>query len=261
MPYADNDGIKIYYEVEGVGPPLVLQHGFGAYLEAWYDVGYVAALKDDYQLIMIDARGHGKSDKPHDRESYHLTLRVGDVIAVLDDMKINKAHYCGYSMGGYIGWGIAMYNSTRFRSIIVGGGGAFEETRDESVDGPLPMQKFVRQDLDTICTATVAMFGDYWQPKWMLHYRENDYKALDVAASRSEGVTVEMMSSMKIPCMIFTGEKDDGFLRAQKKSTIIPNVVFVPLPGLNHIGAFCRADLVAPHIKKFLEQVEQTNIQ
>ena len=85
MPYAMNDGVRIYYEREGSGPPLVLQHGFTRSLEGWRDSGYVDALKDTYDLILVDARGHGRSDKPHDSADYVLDKRVGDILAVMDD--------------------------------------------------------------------------------------------------------------------------------------------------------------------------------
>jgi len=61
-------------------------------------------LKDDYQLILIDARGHGASDKPHDPEAYRTETMVADVVSVLNDLNIEKAHFLGYSMGGQIGW-------------------------------------------------------------------------------------------------------------------------------------------------------------
>jgi pimeloyl-ACP methyl ester carboxylesterase len=64
MPYANNNGVKIYYEVEGQGPPLLMLHGFAGSLEDWREAGYVAAFKNDYQLILVDLIGHGKSDKP-----------------------------------------------------------------------------------------------------------------------------------------------------------------------------------------------------
>ncbi len=60
MPYVDNNGTRIHYHVEGEGPPLVLQHGFTSSLKNWYAYGYVEPLKKDYQLILIDARGHGE---------------------------------------------------------------------------------------------------------------------------------------------------------------------------------------------------------
>jgi pimeloyl-ACP methyl ester carboxylesterase len=65
MAYADNNGVRIHYQVEGNGPPLVLQHGYSDSLESWYDFGYVEQLKSERQVILIDARGHGASDQPH----------------------------------------------------------------------------------------------------------------------------------------------------------------------------------------------------
>jgi pimeloyl-ACP methyl ester carboxylesterase len=72
MSYADSRGIRIHYRVEGEGPPLVLQHGFTQSIDDWYEFGYVDALKRDYRLILVDARGHGQSDKPHDPNAYGL---------------------------------------------------------------------------------------------------------------------------------------------------------------------------------------------
>src|SRR3984893_13969291 len=84
MPYADNGNVRIHYQVEGEGPALVLQHGFTESVVDWYEAGYVEALRPDYRLILIDARGHGASDKPHDPDAYVLNRRVSDVVAVLD---------------------------------------------------------------------------------------------------------------------------------------------------------------------------------
>ena len=57
MPYAINQGIRIHYQVEGEGPPLVLQHGLFWSMKGWSRVGYVDALRTNYRLILIDARG------------------------------------------------------------------------------------------------------------------------------------------------------------------------------------------------------------
>jgi len=109
MPYVDNKGIRIHYEVEGRGPPFVLIHGLGHSLQDWYDNGYVESLKKDYRLILVDVRGHGFSDKPHDSKEYTMKLLVSDLVAVLDDLKISKAHFLGYSRGGRICFGIAKH--------------------------------------------------------------------------------------------------------------------------------------------------------
>ena len=78
-------------------------------------------LRPDYRLILIDARGHGASDKPHDPDAYVLNRRVADVIAVLDALDIAKALYWGYSMGGWIGFGIVKYAKERAYALVIGG--------------------------------------------------------------------------------------------------------------------------------------------
>ena len=95
MPFTANKGIRIHYEVAGQGAPLVLQHSLGRSLDAWWDFGYAQVLSQDYQLILIDARGHGASDKPHDAGAYQMEGMVGDVVAVLDALGISRAHYYG----------------------------------------------------------------------------------------------------------------------------------------------------------------------
>jgi pimeloyl-ACP methyl ester carboxylesterase len=92
--------VHVHYEVEGEGPPIVLQHGFTDSLRTWYELGYVDALKQDYRLILVDARGHGSSDKPHEPQAYKPECYAADVVSVLTDLGISRAHFFGYSMGG-----------------------------------------------------------------------------------------------------------------------------------------------------------------
>lgn len=99
-PHIDNHGVSVHCHVEGEGSPFVLQHGFAMSLERWHEAGYVDALRRDHQVILIDARGHGASDKPHDIEAYSPRSSVADVLAVLDALDVSKAHFWGYSMGG-----------------------------------------------------------------------------------------------------------------------------------------------------------------
>jgi len=121
MPSINNHGVQIHYALEGEGPPLVLQHGFSDSLESWYEFGYVDALKQDYQLILVDARGHGASDKPHDPEAYDPHSHAADIVAVLDALALSKVHFFGYSMGGRIGFGMAKDASDRILALILGG--------------------------------------------------------------------------------------------------------------------------------------------
>src|ERR1700752_2116936 len=121
MPRVDNKGISIHYRVEGNGPPLILQHGFSDSSETWSERGYVAALKPKYRLVLIDFRGHGQSDKPHDPASYEAKGFASDIVAVLDDLGMKTATYWGYSMGGGAGFALAQLAMDRVACFVIGG--------------------------------------------------------------------------------------------------------------------------------------------
>ena len=157
MPFTNNDGIKIHYVVEGAGPPLVLHHGtFGSW-EHWQDFGYLDDLKRDHKLIMVDARGHGASDKPHAAAAYDLPQRVRDVTSVLDELGIAQANYFGFSLGGWIGFGLAKYAPSRLRSLIVGGAHPFEENMQ-------PFRDLIPQDADAFFALIGPAFGMHMTP-------------------------------------------------------------------------------------------------
>lgn len=103
MPYVLNGNAHIYYEVEGEGPPLILHHGFTSGIQDWHEFGWVEALRHDYQLILIDARAHGESEKSHDAKDYEYEILAADVLAIMDRLGVEKAHFFGYSWGTDIG--------------------------------------------------------------------------------------------------------------------------------------------------------------
>ncbi len=96
MPSVDNSGVKIHHEFQGHGPPLVVVHGFSAKLNRWRTYGYVDELAKSNQLMLLDVRGHGQSDKPHNQDDYDIKLLVGDAVAVLNALDVPEAIYFGY---------------------------------------------------------------------------------------------------------------------------------------------------------------------
>jgi pimeloyl-ACP methyl ester carboxylesterase len=125
MPYTMNDldDVRIYYEFAGGdGPPLVLLHDSLSSSAIWQQLGYVEWLAEEYRVIMIDARGHGRSDKPDEEAAYTMPLIASDVIAVLDRAGVERAHFLGYGMGGSVAYGLGLHAPERFDSFIIGGG-------------------------------------------------------------------------------------------------------------------------------------------
>lgn len=251
MPFVDNRGVRIRCEIEGAGRPLVLQHWSVSTLESWYDRGCVAALKGGCRLILLDGRGHGQSDRSRHAEAYTLSERVSDIVAVLDDLAIDRAHYMGYSMGGWIGFGCARYAPERFRSLVIGG----QHPYSQSMDG-------LRQALRVAIERGPEAFVAEWEaggPPLPAAERERmlgyDYEALLlVAQDRESNETV--LRAMTMPCLYYAGDRDEVYPLTCQAAARMPNVTFVTLPGLDHIEVINRPDLVVPLVKSFLAKQE-----
>ncbi len=253
MPYIDNNGIRIHYHVEGEGHPLVLQHGFTSSIKNWYANDYVEPLKTEYQVVLIDARGHGESDKPHDSAQYDLKLRVGDVTAVLDNLGIEKSHFLGYSMGGRIGYGMVMYAPERLQSLMIGGMHPYESGGNISVDERV---KLLSQGMEAYVANMEATGGPMEQGR-RARLIENDHKALIAAISSPRGTTGDVLSKINMPCLLYVGEADGFYEGVNRAAQGIPGVTYVSFPGLNHGDVSQKSDVVLPHVRSFLQRVTQ----
>jgi pimeloyl-ACP methyl ester carboxylesterase len=245
MPYASNHGVRIHYQVEGSGPPLLLHHGFAINGEAWRQLGYVRGLRDNYQCILLDARGHGGSDKPHDRAAYTLQKRVEDVTAVLDTLKIEKADFFGYSMGGWIGFGMAKYAAERIDALLIG---AAHPYADHTWDA---FRQLDGTDPEAFIAALEAVVEQRVPPELKPRVLDNDLRAL-AAAAQERPALEDVLATMTMPCLLLVGEADARYAAVRECARHIARAKFVSLPGLNHAAALMRSDLMLPHLTKFL---------
>jgi pimeloyl-ACP methyl ester carboxylesterase len=100
------DGVGVEYDVSGEGRPVVLLHGFPDSGRLWRN--QVPALASaGFQVVVPDLRGYGRSDKPAEVEAYSLPLLAGDVMAVLADTGIARAHVVGHDWGAALAWVLA----------------------------------------------------------------------------------------------------------------------------------------------------------
>jgi pimeloyl-ACP methyl ester carboxylesterase len=262
MPFISRRGIRIRYEVEGKGPPLVLHHGFSSNLEVWLAAGYAKALRPDYQIILIDARGHGGSDKPHDAESYRVEQFADDVVGLLDELGVSKAHYWGYSMGAVIGFEIARRASSRFYSLTLGGHTPYGPRTEAE-------KQFVELFVDNVAVALEQGMEAYLgflekvsgpiPPIARKRLLENDPLALSAmtrAFHEWAGIG-DILSKILVPCLIYAGEADPLYGGAREGAAHIPAARFISLPGLDHFGALFASDLVLPHVKEFLAEKDR----
>jgi pimeloyl-ACP methyl ester carboxylesterase len=120
------DGLRIAYEIVGRGTPVLLVHGFASSrVQNWRATAWYKTLTEaGFQVIAMDCRGHGDSDKPHDPAFYSYDLMSGDVRAVAGAAGITDAHLIGYSMGGHLGIQLLMEHPEVIRKLVIAGVGA-----------------------------------------------------------------------------------------------------------------------------------------
>jgi len=121
----DSNGVKIRYVIEGKGESVVLIHGWMADSSMWGrdrsgNTKLNTAGTEGFQLIALDCRGHGQSDKPHDPKQYGAEM-AADVVRLLDHLKIEKAHLVGYSSGAFIAGKVAATHPKRVLSVVYAG--------------------------------------------------------------------------------------------------------------------------------------------
>ncbi len=140
------DGLRIHYETEGAGRPLLLMTGAYGTLEAWYDFGWVEALSAERRLIMLDLRGHGRSDKPHDPAAYGWRKNATDAIAVLEAESAIGADVFGQSMGAHVTIALLHADTSRLRSLACNGGTPLPEPLSRPVGRLLKRAKMLREE-------------------------------------------------------------------------------------------------------------------
>jgi pimeloyl-ACP methyl ester carboxylesterase len=270
MPYAEAHGFRLYYEVEGQGPPLILGHGGGDSLEMWRKCGYTDALKDDFQLILFDLPGHGRSDGidpsgdvPSGEGQQQSTRRnrtQDGVVAILDSLEIYRAHYLGYSAGASLGFSLAIHQAERFRSFVLGGMTpyAWPETMVKAVNISIDLYRLLLAEPQQYLFRMEKMLGRPLTPEDKDHYLNQDAEGRIAGLSALiEGPVLsdEELAGITTPCMVFCGELDPFYAGAREAANHMPRARFLALPGLNHISALVRIDLVIPNVKEFLAQV------
>lgn len=110
------NGFDLNYVVEGAegAPWITFSHALANNLTLWDDI--VAELRDDYRILRYDQRGHGKSEALPG--PYTFPMLISDAIALLDHVGVDKTHWVGLSIGGMIGYGLAIEHPDRLLSIV-----------------------------------------------------------------------------------------------------------------------------------------------
>jgi pimeloyl-ACP methyl ester carboxylesterase len=219
------DGLRISYEIidECDGDYLLLHTGLNSYKEAWKELSYTDAFKNDFKIILIDPRGHGMSDKPKDLAKYSYKKMADDVAALLDHLGIQKIYYFGYSLGALIGWRFAQFHQDRLICLVAGG-------------------SRIRYPKDY---TNVFLRLQFLQEGEIIN-RDIPFKPTDIES---------FLPSLKIPVLVFSGEEDQSTISSVPEyAKLVPNCTSFTIPGLNHPQTVIQKEKILPQIKEFLKK-------
>jgi pimeloyl-ACP methyl ester carboxylesterase len=251
MPTLDRNGVKIHYEVHGSGPTILLSHGYSSTSRMWD--GQIAALKDRYQVIVWDMRGHGESDYPADPSLYSEALTVGDMEALLDIVGARKAIVAGLSLGGYMSLAFNASHPDRVRVLMLfdtGPGFKKDEARakwNETAD-----KRAV--DLETRGLAALNSSDE------VKLTRHRDAKGLAGAArgmlAQQNDRVIQSLDSIAVPTLVLVGANDTNFLAATDyMAAKIKGVTKAVVPDAGHASNLHQPALFNQAVEAFLAKL------
>ncbi len=236
MPSFDSNGVAIHYEERGSGAPVVLVHGFASNLKQnWELTGWLDFLAPNYRVIAMDCRGHGLSAKPHEPEAYGQANMTGDVVRLLDHLKVPRALLMGYSMGAWISLGVILSYPGRIRAAVLGGigggtGGA-NSMADPRRRGVIA-KALLAERAEDVAEPIARQFRQFAEAN------RNDLKALAACMSGDlPALDPATIGTIRIPVMIVVGTKDELVGSGEPLAGAIPGAELVRLEGRDHLNA------------------------
>jgi len=251
MPKLNRDGVEIYYEVHGEGPPLLLSHGYSATSQMW--AGQTEALSRDFQLIVWDMRGHGRSDYPEDLAAYSEAATVGDMATILDAVGAKRAIVGGLSLGGYMSLAFNLAHPERVRALLIvdtGPGYRNDEAREGwNRNAVRTAERYESEGLGRLAVGTAEM-------------RTSTHRSADGLARAARGMLTQkdarVMASLPTiaaPSLVVVGADDTPFLAASDyMAAKIPGARKVVIPGAGHAANIDQPAAFNTAILEFLRE-------
>ncbi len=231
MPTINRDGVKIYYEVHGSGPPLLLTHGYSSTSAMWQ--GQIEALSSHHKLVLWDMRGHGQSDYPDDPSAYSETLTVADMAALLDEVGADSAIAGGLSLGGYMSLAFYRAHPERVSALlIIDTGPGFKKD-----DAREAWNKRAHDTGDRFEREGLAVLKSLSRERSTVNHR--DASGLARAArgmlTQRDARVIESLPNIKVPSLVVVGGDDAPFLAASDyMAAKIPEAKKVVIPAAGH---------------------------
>ena len=273
MPYATtDDGVSLYFEETGSGTPVIFVHEFAADHRSWEP--QMRHFGQRYRAITYGARGYPPSDVPDDVYMYSQNRATDDIAAILDHLKIDKAHVVGLSMGGFATLHFGFRHPHRALSLTVAGCGYGAEKGQEE-----KFRKEVETVVATIRGEGAAKFAEKYaygptrvqfenkDPRGFAQFKQELAEhSTTGTANTQEGVQgkrpslydlVDQMKAMTMPVLVLTGDEDWPCLQpALLMKQNIPTAALSVMPNCGHTINIEDPDQFNRLVSDFIVQVD-----
>lgn len=213
------DGTRIYYQVKGRGMPVVLVHGFIVNGESWKRMPlYNALLDSGYQIISMDLRGNGRSDKPHVPEAYENDAEAKDIMGLLDSLKVTQYCAIGYSRGSIITARLMVLDK-RLHCAVIGGMG------DGFTNPQWPRRLMFYRALSGEPVPELEGMVKYVKESGL------DQIALAYLQKAQPSTSPEVLVTLYQPVLVISGDNDPDNGSPSALAKMLPSSTFRVVPG------------------------------
>jgi pimeloyl-ACP methyl ester carboxylesterase len=245
--FFDSSGVRIRYIEQGSGDAVVLIHGNGGSLQGWIDSGVLPALAENYRVIALDARGHGKSGKPHEARAYGREMGL-DVVRLLDHLNLRRAHIVGYSMGASITATLLTTHPDRFLTATLGGApGRFNWTDADTARAEKEASEKERDCVSRTQMTRLAppnqppISAEDFQKRSQACMADPNQDRFALAAvhrgMKDQAITPGEVRAIKVPTLGVVGSRDPYLPGFQELQKLRPAMKLVVIEGATHGSA------------------------
>ncbi|HYC44192.1 MAG TPA: alpha/beta hydrolase [Burkholderiales bacterium] len=272
MPYANSNGVRLYYEEAGKGTPIVFVHEFADDLYSWEP--QIRYFTRRYRCIAFNARGYPPSDVPERASQYSQAIATDDIANVMKHLKIAKAHIIGCSMGGYatVHFGLRYPRMALSLTAIGVGYGSDPDKREQFLrDNAVMVKRF--EELGTAEAIKPYQVGpsriqfQNKDPRGFAHFCAEFAKhsalgsANTLRSVQGKRPTIQSLEKglrkMNVPLHVVSGDEDDNCLEPGIfMKRVCPGAWLTVVPNTGHAVNLEEPDLFNRITAEFLAQVD-----
>jgi pimeloyl-ACP methyl ester carboxylesterase len=246
--YVDVNGVHMYVETYGEGSPLVLLHGGLLTIDLNF-ASLIPTLAGRHRVIGVELQGHGRT-ADIDRPITPAAL-AGDVVGMLDQLGVDRAHVLGHSMGAAVALELAVNHPERVRSVVAASASVRRDGMHEDLTDPEKMATSTRMP-------TPQDFADFSEAYRRLSPHPEHFEEfmgrLSASNADLQGWSDEQLARISAPTLLVIGDRDFTTVEhAALMLQLIPGSQLAVLPDTTHMQLTRRADLLLPMLGRFLD--------